>query len=740
MKTSMQNRSREKSIYSTISFKLIFQHLDKLILSIITTLLILPELFSCTEVIDSRTDTGNGTEVMTRVSLETPEDYIVRGAVDIFAFNNEGARHLDSYQHMDSFSGQGIDVRSQSGEKTIFICTNAQRTTYDWASVNSMEALGKVYLELQKEERGLLCATATGAVKAGSAGSYRFGLRRMASGIVLQSIRCDFSGSGYEGEHITDVSVYLTNINSRCPITADGEILPGEIVNSGRLDMDDIAGFKEPDMVYRKLEKDISGERMDVGMSFICYPNTSLKEGPGTPFTRLVIEGKIDGETFWWPIDINRSDGTEVPGISRNSQYVFDITISRKGMKDPDTAIRADMAQVLMSVRPWKEMEEERVLFQDTKIILKAPDSGTKAALPEEDKVHDMNILAFAEGGLEKSLWESRIQGEGDLEFDISLVKGRTYTIAAFANLGKRLRPEDYAELENTIVEMHEEEGFRGGLPMGAIIYDIVPDDDGSITMELVRMTAKISLRMDRSRLSKDVRISVRKIRIGNCPRYVSVIGPSKAGSYHDVFERGFELTPDQCRSMNLSGHAGLSDEVSVYMFENMQGEDLTVDSASFIEMEMDYLSTELISYDSPLIYRFYIEDEDGGYDIERNCHYHFTIIPEGDGLSKDGWMIDKSGIGPVIPVFNIMPGGLVEGHVGDTVRVWCECYPRTAPFDPGYEELAYDKSRGIYDYKVDDDGHGVTLYLKKPGAGIVYMSAGEPINRSGMALINVLP
>lgn len=86
------------------------------------------------------------------------------------------------------------------------------------------------------------------------------------------------------------------------------------------------------------------------------------------------------------------------------------------------------------------------------------------------------------------------------------------------------------------------------------------------------------------------------------------------------------------------------------------------------------------------------------------------------------------------------MPGDLVEGHVGDTVRVWCECYPRTAPFDPGYEELAYDKSRGIYDYKVDDDGHGVTLYLKKPGAGIVYMSAGEPINRSGMVLINVLP
>ncbi|MBQ8856061.1 MAG: DUF4906 domain-containing protein [Bacteroidales bacterium] len=712
----------------------------RLILSTITTLLILPALFSCTEVIDSPADEGNGTEVMTKVSLETPEDYAVRGAVDIFTFNNGGVRHLDSYQHMDSFSGQSIDVRSQSGEKTLFICTNAQRATYDWTSVNSMEALDKAYLELQKEKREALCATATGEITAGSAGSNRFELRRMASEIVLQSIRCDFSGSCHEGERITDVCVYLTNVNSRCPVTADGEILPGEIINSGKLDMDDVAGFKEPDMVYQKLEKDISGERMNVGMSFICYPNTSLQEGPGTPFTRLVIEGKINGETYWWPIDINRSGGRDVPGISRNSRYVFDITISRKGMKDPDTAISADMAQVLMSVLPWKETDDKRVMFQNTRIILKTPGSGTKAVLTEEGKVNDMNILAFADGVLEKSLWESRIQGDGDLDFDISLVKGRTYTIAAFANLGKRLKPKDHAELEKTIVEMPEEDGFRNGLPMSAMIEDITPDDDGSMTMELVRMTAKISIRMDRSRLAKDVRLTVRNVRIGNCPKYVSVIGPSKAESYHDVFERGFELTPDQCRSLNVSGHAGLSDYVSVYMFENMQGEDITVDASSFIEMEMDYLSTELISYDSPLIYRFYIEDEEGGYDIERNSHYHFTVTPEGDGLSASGWSIDKSGIGPVIPVFEIMPGDLVEGHVGDTVRVWCECYPRTAPFDPGYEELAYDKSRGIYDYKVDDDGHGVTLYLKKPGAGIVYMSAGEPINRSGMVLINVLP
>ena len=85
-------------------------------------------------------------------------------------------------------------------------------------------------------------------------------------------------------------------------------------------------------------------------------------------------------------------------------------------------------------------------------------------------------------------------------------------------------------------------------------------------------------------------------------------------------------------------------------------------------------------------------------------------------------------------------PGNYLEGHVGDSLHIWCECYPRTSPFDIGKEELDFDRSRGIYDYRIDEDGHGVTLYLKKAGTGIIYMSAGEPINRSGMVLVCVNP
>ena len=83
-------------------------------------------------------------------------------------------------------------------------------------------------------------------------------------------------------------------------------------------------------------------------------------------------------------------------------------------------------------------------------------------------------------------------------------------------------------------------------------------------------------------------------------------------------------------------------------------------------------------------------------------------------------------------------PSGYIQGHVGDKIHVRCSFRPEDAEFEIGREELEFDKERGIYDYTIDDDGHGVILTLKSPGTGIVYMTAGEPINEAGMLLIEV--
>ena len=387
-------------------------------------------------------------------------------------------------------------------------------------------------------------------------------------------------------------------------------------------------------------------------------------------------------------------------------------------------------------------------------ITIYSPVFDTRAAIPDEEAVNDLNLIIIDGESTEEIIWKEDLVKSREHKFEARLVKGRTYTVAAIANLGRRVGIRSYEELKELTVELQESDGYRNGIPMSAVCEDIRVGNGTSLQMELIRMAAKISLKIDRSRLSKDVQMEVKGVRIGNCPRFVNITGPSCATCASDVFRTGFELTQEQCLLLNDIGHHGLSGEVSVYMLENMQGafpymieedeekildkDDPLADRASFIEIEMNYKSSDLISYDSPLIYRFYLGDGIRSLDIERNCHYRFTIVPEDDGLSGNGWRVDKSGIGPSTPVFVMHPGNYVEGHPGDSLHIWCECYPRTSPFDIGKEELDFDRSRGIYDYRIDEDGHGVTLYLKKAGTGIIYMSAGEPINRSGMVLVCV--
>ena len=380
----------------------------------------------------------------------------------------------------------------------------------------------------------------------------------------------------------------------------------------------------------------------------------------------------------------------------------------------------------------------------------------TKAQMPDDDRINDINLILFENGKAETAIWKDGLEADGRADIDISYVKGRRYSLFVLANMGRKIAASDTSVLNSLAMELTDVEGFSNGIPMSAFIEDITFDGEKKMQVELERMAAKISIRMDRSRLSRDVKMTVKEVRIGNYPKYAKIMGPSRVTSFHDRFETGFHLTESQCTALNETGMGGISGEATVYMLENMQGafpyrinddEEKVIDKndplfelCSYLEMEIDYSSDDLISYDSPLVYRFYLGDGLRSLDIERNCHYHITVIPEDDGLSGGGWRVDKSGIGPSTPLFNMHPEGYVEGHVGDTLHIWCECYPRTAPFDPGYEELNYDKSRGIYDYSVDDDGHGVRLFLKKAGTGIVYMSAGAPINQSGMVIVYVNP
>lgn len=139
---------------------------------------------------------------------------------------------------------------------------------------------------------------------------------------------------------------------------------------------------------------------------------------------------------------------------------------------------------------------------------------------------------------------------------------------------------------------------------------------------------------------------------------------------------------------------------------------------------------------------RLYWEsDDDGVATVSRDG----TVTARGEGTCRIiCFAADGSGCKAECAVtvrfspnyMKIFPGNFIRCRKGDIVEISCEYFPLSAPFDIGTEELEYDKSRGIYDYAIGEDGRSVTLYTMERGSGLLYMEAGYPVNQAEMIVV----
>lgn len=392
--------------------------------------------------------------------------------------------------------------------------------------------------------------------------------------------------------------------------------------------------------------------------------------------------------------------------------------------------------------------QEEEVMCR---ITVGEDSFASRSADPDEEMISDISIMIFDENGdAEECIWLK----DGQTQVDVPLVLGKRYSFRACANFGYRTYADHMDELEEMVYYMAYPDEYSKGMPMYAATDDIKVGKDAIVNLKLTRLMSKISLRMDRRRLSKDVQIHVTGVRIGNCPKSVKVFSPSRITDNSQCFSMGFSRDDAQSAILNTISSDNLSGILTLYMLENMQGDmdtpihedaekvfdenDHRREVCSYIEIDMEYLSYEQYS-ETPLKYRFYLGDSRSNLDVERNSHYHITVCPEDDGLKGDGWRVDKSGMADLGPTFlKSYPSSYIRGKIGDKIHLGCIISPPHAPFDVGESYMADDKAEGIYDYEIDTDGMGATLTLTGPGCGWIYMEAGEPVNDGALFVIEV--
>ena len=285
-------------------------------------------------------------------------------SLDIFFFNDDPMQRLDTYQHMEGNGLAAAVGASRSGRKILAVLVNSPYDKYRWASVNSLSGLADMLIDLQDEESGHPFMSGTARTDAGTVRDVSVAVSPRTARIEVASLRCDFRGRSYEGAALEDVKVYLTHVSASCPVLGDSSRAPFSFVNPGRLSESDLKGFRDPGLVCAVLPQPVGDTPLRPDITLYCYQNQEEESGPGRPSTRLVIEGKVDGETCYYPFEINRgTTGYPPPGIQADRTYRFDLTFTRKGASDPDGSLEPGTVQVRLAVADWHAQKDTVITF-----------------------------------------------------------------------------------------------------------------------------------------------------------------------------------------------------------------------------------------------------------------------------------------------------------------------------------------------------------------------------------------
>ena len=258
--------------------------------------------------------------------------------LDVFVFKDGAVKALDSYSKAYPDDGQA-SVVSGSGDRIVAMISGAHLRADQIASIRCYEDLESLYVSLEDEVEGSPVLSGETVICAGGQGPWSIVLEPLLSKVEVLGLSVRLKGE-YAGKELDNVQAYLTNVNGTCqPLRRNG-FRPVEIINNGRLRDSDLDRLRSPQLVRHmpRISRQMGGETTYETFNLYCYPNDVAEESVGSPFTRLVIQGDIDGQTYYYPVPINRPGfgySAGKAGICRNVNYVMNIHITGPGSLSP---------------------------------------------------------------------------------------------------------------------------------------------------------------------------------------------------------------------------------------------------------------------------------------------------------------------------------------------------------------------------------------------------------------------
>ena len=279
--------------------------------------------------------------------------------LEIFVFRvHEGAADDGMFDGYKKLTGNelgnlsNIVVKTTTGKKMVYVIANSQKE--DWSDGVTRENIESQLVDLCKENVRNFVMFASQEVTVNSETALSLVLTRMVSRIRLNSVTVSFAGSPFAGVPLQNVKAYLTNVQAQKRLW-DGSGSDLKIVNYKKYVPEDMTGITMQGMLYDELTESISETTYSTPHYYYCYENNMNIETDDNRFTRLVIEGTLDGITYYYPIPIKN--------LRRNSSYTVDVKIYRPGSLDHDKDLEYGTLEMRLNVQGWNSIAGTVVEF-----------------------------------------------------------------------------------------------------------------------------------------------------------------------------------------------------------------------------------------------------------------------------------------------------------------------------------------------------------------------------------------
>lgn len=262
---------------------------------------------------------------------------------------------LDAYKKLsgdDLKNLSNIVLKTTTGKKMIYVVANGHKT--DWSEGLTIGNFKQQMAYLFKEDVRNFIMYAGKETTVQLESTVSMVLTRMVSRVQLNSVTVSFADTPFEGVPLQNVKAYLTNVQAQ-KLLIDGSGTNLKVVNFKKYVAADMVGATMEGLLYEEIADNIAESTHSTPHFFYCYENTCTRETDTERFTKLVIEGTLNGVTYYYPVPIK--------DLKRNSCYTIDVKIYRPGSLDPERAVEVGTLDLRLNIQDWNTIPGSVVEF-----------------------------------------------------------------------------------------------------------------------------------------------------------------------------------------------------------------------------------------------------------------------------------------------------------------------------------------------------------------------------------------